>query len=69
MDSIILFFESVLTWIVNTIDGPLWDVTIILLLGAGLFFTLTTGFVQLRLLPQSLREMWGGRSTEGKSLT
>lgn len=69
MDSIISFFENILKWIVNTIDGPLWDVTIILLLGVGLFFTITTGFVQLRLLPQSLREMWGGRSTEGTSLT
>lgn len=69
MDSIILFFENILTWVVNTIDGPLWDLTILLLLGVGLFFTITTGFVQLRLLPQSLREMWGGRSTEGNSLT
>lgn len=69
MDSIISLFESILTWIVNTIDGPLWDITILLLLGAGLFFTITTGFVQLRLFPQSLREMWGGRSADGASLT
>lgn len=69
MDFIISGFENVLTWIVNTIDGPLWDITILILLGTGLFFTITTGFVQLRLLPRSLREMWGGRSAEGKSLT
>lgn len=69
MDFIVSGFENVLTWIVNTIDGPLWDITILILLGAGLFFTITTGFVQLRLLPRSLREMWGGRSAEGKSLT
>ncbi|WGE90057.1 alanine/glycine:cation symporter family protein [Actinobacillus arthritidis] len=69
MDFIVSGFENVLTWIVNTIDGPLWDITILILLGTGLFFTITTGFVQLRLLPRSLREMWGGRSAEGESLT
>lgn len=69
MDSIVSGFEALLTWVVNTIDGPLWDITILLLLGTGLFFTITTGLVQLRLLPQSLREMWGGRSAEGSSLT
>lgn len=69
MDSIIQFFEDILTWIVKTVDGPLWDITVLLLLGVGLFFTITTGFVQLRLLPQSLREMWSGRSTTGQSLT
>ena len=30
--------EEVLTWIVAHLDGPLWDVTIIILLGTGLFF-------------------------------
>ncbi len=69
MDFIVSGFENVMTWIVNTIDGPLWDITILILLGTGLFFTITTGFVQLRLLPRSLREMWGGRSAEGDSLT
>ncbi len=69
MDSIVSGFEALLTWVVNTIDGPLWDITILLLLGTGLFFTITTGLVQLRLLPQSLREMWGGRAAEGSSLT
>lgn len=69
MDFIVSGFENVLTWIVNTIDGPLWDITILILLGTGVIFTITTGFVQLRLLPRSLREMWGGRSAEGDSLT
>lgn len=69
MDAITSAFEALLTWIVNTIDGPLWNLTIVLLLGTGLFFTITTGLVQLRLLPQSLREMWGGRATDGQSLT
>ena len=69
MDFIVSGFEAVLNWIVNTLDGPIWDITILLLLGTGLFFTITTGLVQLRLLPQSLREMWGGRSADGNSLT
>lgn len=69
MESLVSGFESVLKWIVDTIDGPLWDITIVLLLGVGLFFTITTGLVQLRLLPQSIREMWGGRAADGDSLT
>ncbi|MDE3997681.1 alanine:cation symporter family protein [Glaesserella parasuis] len=69
MDSIVSIFEDVLKWIVNTIDGPLWDITVLTLLGAGLFFTITTGLVQLRLLPRSIREMWSGRAAEGESLT
>ncbi|AFU19020.1 transporter [Actinobacillus suis H91-0380] len=69
MDFIVSGFENLLTWIVNTVDGPLWDVTILLLLGVGMFFTITTGLVQLRLLPRSIQEMWGGRSAEGNSLT
>ena len=69
MDFIILGFERLLTWIVDTIDGPLWDITVLLLLGVGFFFTITTGLVQLRLLPSSFREMWQGRETAGLSLT
>lgn len=69
MDNIIIGFENVLQWLVNTFDGPLWDATVIALLGVGLFFTVTTGLVQLRLLPRSFREMWSGRAAEGDSLT
>lgn len=69
MNSIIEWFESLLTWVVDTLDGPLWDITVITLLGVGLFFTISTGIVQLRLLPQSMREMWFGRASSGESLT
>lgn len=69
MESVVSFLESLLGWVVKNIDGPLWDITIITLLGVGLFFTITTGLVQLRLLPRSMREMWSGRTTEGSSLT
>ncbi|MCQ9328381.1 alanine/glycine:cation symporter family protein [Pelistega suis] len=69
MDSIIIGFENLLQWLVKTFDGPLWDATVIALLGVGMFFTITTGFVQLRLLPRSFREMWSGRAAGGDSLT
>ncbi|MDO4625708.1 MAG: alanine/glycine:cation symporter family protein [Pasteurellaceae bacterium] len=60
-------FEQGLQWIVDNCNGPLWDVTVIVLLGVGLFFTISTGLVQLRLFPQSLREMWFGRTSSGNS--
>ncbi|OOF37184.1 alanine/glycine:cation symporter family protein [Rodentibacter heidelbergensis] len=61
--------EQLLVWIVDHLDGPIWNLTIVILLGVGLFFTITTGFVQLRLFPVSIREMWFGRAAEGSSLT
>lgn len=69
MDFLVSGFEGVLQWVVDNLDGPLWDITIITLLGTGLFFTITTGLVQLRLLPRSLREMWSGRAADGDLLT
>lgn len=47
--------------VVNAINGPLWEGLIFLLVGTGLFFTLATGFVQFRLLGQSIKEMLNGR--------
>lgn len=61
--------EQAVGWFVATFDGPLWDITLVVLLGVGLFFTITTGFVQLRLFPESLREMWFGRSSDSNALT
>lgn len=61
--------EEMVSWLVATFDAPLWDITLVALLGVGLFFTLTTGFVQLRLFPESLREMWFGRSADSNALT
>lgn len=67
--SLISQIEQLLTWIVAHLDEPLWNLTIIILLGTGLFFTITTGVVQLRLFPASVKEMWFGRAIEGSSLT
>ncbi|NBH76118.1 alanine/glycine:cation symporter family protein [Rodentibacter pneumotropicus] len=66
---LIHYLEQLLVWIVDHLDGPIWNLTIVILLGVGLFFTITTGFVQLRLFPMSIREMWFGRAAEGSSLT
>lgn len=46
---------------VNALSSPLWDALIWILLGVGLFFTLATGFVQIRLFGQSIAEMKGSR--------
>ncbi|OOF38973.1 sodium:alanine symporter family protein [Rodentibacter mrazii] len=66
---LINYLEQLLVWIVAHLDGPIWNLTIVILLGVGLFFTITTGFVQLRLFPVSIQEMWFGRAAEGSSLT
>lgn len=63
------WIEQGLTWVIEHFDEPLWNITIVILLGVGLFFTITTGLVQLRLFPTSIREMWFGRAAEGNSLT
>ena len=52
--------ESLHQW-VTAINEPLWNGLIFLLLGAGLFFTVATGFVQFRLFGRSIKEMLGGR--------
>ncbi|MFD1244336.1 alanine/glycine:cation symporter family protein [Paralysiella testudinis] len=49
--------------LVNAINGPLWDYLVYLLLGVGLFYTLSTFFVQIRLFPRSIKEMLSGRQS------
>lgn len=48
--------------IVKTLNDPLWEWLVYLLLGTGLFYTVTTGFVQIRLFGRSIKEMLGGRT-------
>ena len=52
------WIEQGLTWVIEHFDEPLWNITIVILLGVGLFFTITTGLVQLRLFPTSIRKIW-----------
>ena len=47
--------------VVNAINTPLWAWLLWLLLGVGVFFTLTTGLVQFRLFGRSLKEISGSR--------
>ena len=58
--------ETLLGW-VNTLNGPLWDFLVIFLVAVGLFYTLITGAVQVRLFLHSIKVMksspaWGSLS-------
>ncbi|MDO4878330.1 MAG: sodium:alanine symporter family protein [Neisseria sp.] len=60
------FFNNFSTWLsgqINGINDFLGVGLIFLLLGTGLFFTVATGFVQVRLFARSVREMLGGRKS------
>ena len=46
---------------VNTVSEPLWAWLLWLLLGVGVFFSVTTGLVQFRLFGRSLKEISGSR--------
>lgn len=59
--------ETYLNDLVSTINGYLWNYLIIfILIGAGLFFTMTTNFVQIRMFKEMLRLVatGAGNSTE-----
>ncbi|XXQ67726.1 alanine/glycine:cation symporter family protein [Neisseriaceae bacterium B1] len=47
--------------VVNAVSSPLWSALVWILIGVGLFFTVSTGFVQLRLFGRSLKEIRGSR--------
>lgn len=47
--------------IVVFLNKYLWNFLIILLIGAGLFFTFASKFVQFRFFGRSMKEMWAGR--------
>ena len=46
---------------INAASSPLWDYLLWILVGVGVFFTLITGVVQLRLFVRSLKEIGGSR--------
>ena len=46
---------------VNAISSPIWSWLVWILIGVGLFFTFTTGFVQLRLFGRSIKEISASR--------
>ena len=56
---------ELLNTIVNEINNILWSyVLIIVLVGSGIYFTLSTRFVQLRLLPEMIRLLTDGVGTK-----
>ena len=49
------------------LSAPLWNVLVWVLIAVGLFFTLSTGFVQLRLFKRSIATLRQSRQTQGDS--
>lgn len=64
--------ESIISPIINTANGILWNYLIIfILIGAGLYFSMTTRFVQIRYLKEMLRLITSsvGEKTEHKHVS
>ncbi|MBP3700791.1 MAG: sodium:alanine symporter family protein [Lachnospiraceae bacterium] len=59
---------NVLEQIVSTVNSWLWDYLLIFLLcGTGVYFTIRLRFVQVRLFPQGIRQLFSGFSLHGKA--
>lgn len=56
--------DTLLAW-VDKLNGPLWDFLVVFLVGVGIFYTLTTGLVQLRLFLHSIKIMKNSRQSGG----
>lgn len=55
---------TLMSW-VQFFNEPLWDFLVIFLLAVGIFYTVLTGAVQIRMFLQSIRVMKSSR-TEGE---
>ncbi|ANF82313.1 sodium:alanine symporter [Acinetobacter sp. NCu2D-2] len=53
--------ETLLSW-VNAANGPLWDFLVVFLVAVGVFYTVMTGAVQVRLFFHSIKVMKGSRT-------
>lgn len=53
--------DTIHSWI-QAANDPLWSWLVYLLLGTGIFFTLATGLVQIRLFGRSIKEMFNSRT-------
>ena len=61
--------EAILTSIVAAVNDVLWNkylVLLFLLLGSGIYFTIRTGFVQVRKFGEGMRLVFGNISLKGK---
>lgn len=57
---------ELLNTIVNAVNEVLWSyVLIVVLVGCGLYFTLSTRFVQIRMLPEMLHLLTEGIGKKG----
>ncbi|MEG2565448.1 MAG: alanine/glycine:cation symporter family protein [Acinetobacter sp.] len=52
--------ETLLGWI-NALNGPLWDFLVVFLVAVGIFYTIMTGAVQIRLFWHSMKVMKNSR--------
>lgn len=52
--------EALLGWI-NALNGPLWDFLVVFLVAVGIFYTIMTGAVQIRLFWHSMKVMKNSR--------
>ncbi len=52
--------ETLLGWI-NAVNGPLWDFLVVFLVAVGIFYTIMTGTVQIRLFWHSMKVMKNSR--------
>lgn len=52
--------ETLLSWI-NALNGPLWDFLVVFLVAVGIFYTIMTGAVQIRLFWHSMKVMKNSR--------
>ena len=59
--------DETLLALVNMLNGPLWDFLVIFLVAVGIFYTVITGGVQLRLFLQSIKVMKSSRK-EGEDV-
>ena len=62
--------ETILTNIVAAVNDVLWNkylLLLFLLLGGGIYFTIRTGFVQIRKFGEGMRLVFGNISLRGKS--
>ncbi len=56
--------ETLLGWI-NAVNGPLWDFLVVFLVAVGIFYTIMTGAVQIRLFWHSMKVMKGRQAGSG----
>ncbi|AQW83570.1 alanine/glycine:cation symporter family protein [Campylobacter pinnipediorum] len=60
---------TILTQIVNTLNNYLWSSLVYILLAVGIYFTIRTRFLQIRLFKQSIRRMVVGKRVSAHAIS